>query len=382
MSHKYYLDESGNSGDLVNKKRDLTFSSQPLFSLSSIEVKESKDTDKFIASIIKKYKIQQNELKSSSLYRRKPELFLEICEYITKNKLPFFLEVIDKKYFICTAIVNHLILPPYFTGDESDGQTQYFRGVIADYLSRRMTDNCYVSFFKLCESVSESTLKSAMDSIKGFILSNECGDDYKCVIKLVDESWDDYIQLKKIEGDAAISKFVPIPDINKKNNKVHLLPHVPCLTNIIARANLYHDRKLNGVSFIHDKQDHFDKLLHSIKEQLVNIQKTGNEPDTPNADFNIEVNPELFFENTVKAEKSAGIQIADLLAGFISRYFYDFVYLNSDINNIYHDIYIELRKSFNSATGVGINMVLPESYRETFENSLSQYAYNKAFKRN
>lgn len=382
MSYKYYLDESGNTGDLVNKKRDLEFSSQPLFSLSAIEVKEPENTAEFVASIIKKYKIQQNELKSSSIYRSKPELLLEVCEYITKNRLPFFVEVIDKKYFICTAIVNHLILPPYYSGDESDGKVQYLRNLIADYLSRKMTDDCYVSFFEFCENASESQLKLAMDSIKNFTSSNDCDKDYKCIVQLIDKSWDDYVHMKNIEGDTAISKFVPIPDINKKNNKVHLLPHVPCLTNIIARANLYHDRKLNEVNFIHDKQDHFDDLLHSIKDQLVNLEKTGNEPTTPSADFNIEVNPELFFENTVKSKKSAGIQIADLLAGFVSRYFYDFAYLSSDMNDIYHDIYIELSKSFNSTTGVGINMVLPESFREKFEDSLIQYSYNKTLKRN
>lgn len=138
MRYKYYLDESGNTGDLVNKQRDLTFASQPLFSLAAIGLKESSDLTDFVAMLIKKYNIQQNELKSSSIYKYKPELILEVCKHITKNNLSFFLEVVDKKYFICTAIVNHLILPPYYSGDESDGNDQCFRNLLADYLSSNM----------------------------------------------------------------------------------------------------------------------------------------------------------------------------------------------------------------------------------------------------
>lgn len=232
-------------------------------------------------------------------------------------------------------------------------------------------NDCYVTFFEACENPSEDKLKIVMDALKRFFLSEDCHFEYRCIDSAIDQSWKDYLRLKEKIGEGAITRFIPIPDINKKDKKVHLLPHVSCLTNIIARVNLFHCRKLEDVHFIHDKQDHFDELLNDIKEQLFTLERTNKAPPTPSADYSIEVNPELSFENTVKSDKSPGIQIADLLAGFISRYFNECIYFKSDIGGIYHDIFMELRKAFNAKTGVGINMVLPESKREQFENFLT-----------
>lgn len=370
MKYKYYLDESGNTGDLINKQRDLTFAAQPLFSLAAIGVETPENLADFVTMLIKKYNVQQNELKCASLYKTKPTLILDVCKYITNNNLPFFLEVVDKKYCICTAIVNHLILPPYYSGDESDGNDQYFRNLVADYLACNMPNDCYINFFESCENASEDKLKLAMDALKRFALSKDCQVEYRCISKAVDESWDDYMHMKKTLGEEAITRFIPIPDINKKDNKVHLLPHVSCLTNIIARANLFHRRNLKDVTFIHDKQDHFDEILSDIKEQLIALEITDKAPSTPSSDYNFEANPELTFENTVKSNKSPGIQIADLLAGFISRYFNECIYLKSNMDEIYNDIFMELRSAFDAKTGVGINMVLPESKRKEFENFL------------
>ena len=56
---KIYIDESGNSGDLVQRKIDLTFSNQNIFTLSAVKIPEdvySKLENEFIPELKKKYK--------------------------------------------------------------------------------------------------------------------------------------------------------------------------------------------------------------------------------------------------------------------------------------------------------------------------------------
>jgi len=79
---------------------------------------------------------------------------------------------------------------------------------------------------------------------------------------------------------------------------------------------------------MHDEQVHFDEIIKDAKisaESATNINKAM----TPNADFNFINSANLTFGNS---KTNLGIQIADILAGFSSRFLYDY-YSN---NRVFH----------------------------------------------
>ena len=96
-----------------------------------------------------------------------------MCEYIAREGLPFFIELIDKKFNICTAIVNHHVIPPYFTGDESNGKSQYLRNMIASYMSQNMPDDCYYKFIDACNLSTEDSLLESMNLLKSYFYEIE-----------------------------------------------------------------------------------------------------------------------------------------------------------------------------------------------------------------
>ena len=58
MGNKYYLDESGNTGDLISKRFDLNFANQPIFTLTCVKVNN-----------IDKIKSLVNELKKNIKFK-------------------------------------------------------------------------------------------------------------------------------------------------------------------------------------------------------------------------------------------------------------------------------------------------------------------------
>lgn len=67
MKHKYYLDESGNSGDLISRKGTLNFGNQPIFTLSCVGIEDFNNINAFVDHLKVKHGIEDIELKSDEL---------------------------------------------------------------------------------------------------------------------------------------------------------------------------------------------------------------------------------------------------------------------------------------------------------------------------
>ncbi|OXX60562.1 DUF3800 domain-containing protein [Vibrio sp. V15_P4S5T153] len=363
--YNYYLDECGNTGDLLKKRFDLKFAGQPLFALSCIGIDQTEEIDKFVKQLQEEYGID-TELKSSELYKNNPEFFLKLAEYIVNNRMPLLVELVDKKYCITTSIVNHHILPPYIMPDESDGEIQHYRNVIAGYLAFNLPEENFKKFNDACLLCTEESVLDAMISLRDFFSAKKC--EMEGASKLVEESVDDYMIMKGRHGEEkALKMFVPIPDESskgKRKNKrknIKLLPHIHCIYNIVGRLNKYHLGDIGSVTLYHDVQDDYDDIFSNNVESLKDFKKSDNEPPIINADFDINESMPLIFTDS---EGSTGVQVADLLAGFFVRYINDYFYKGIEVDDIYHKIFYEFRKSFHFNSPLGVNFVLPLSIRE------------------
>jgi len=363
--YDYYLDECGNTGDLLKKRFDLNFAGQPLFALSCIGIDKIKEMDKFVKQLQDEYGIN-TELKSSELYKNHPEFFLKLAKYIVNNRMPLLVELVDKKYCITTSIVNHHVLPPYFMPDESDGEIQNYRNLIADYLAFNLPEENFKKFNDACLLCTEENVLDAMISLRDYFSGEDC--QIEGVNKLVEESIDDYMTIKCRDGeDKAIKMFVPIPDESskgKRKNKrknINLLSHIHCIYNIVGRLNKYHLGDVSSVTLYHDVQDDYDDIFSNNVESLKDFKQSDNTPPVINADFDVNESIQLMFTDS---EGSSGVQVADLLAGFFVRYINDYFYKGIEVDDIYHKIFFEFRKNFRFGSPLGVNFVLPISVRE------------------
>ena len=115
MSYKYYVDESGTSGDSLKDNFDSFFNDQLYYTSVAIGIEkdiESNVEDEFY-NLLSPYFNAKGEVKSSLVFDSNANLILKCIDLIDKYELPCFSEVVDKKYHINNTVVNHYIFPPY-----------------------------------------------------------------------------------------------------------------------------------------------------------------------------------------------------------------------------------------------------------------------------
>lgn len=359
----YYMDESGNTGDLINKKNDMEFAKQPIFTHSCIGIDDhkSKKLESFIISLKKKHDIEDSvELKSQDYYIKNPQLVYEIIEYIVDNQLPIVCEVMDKKYNVAVSIVNHLIVPTM--PNESSGQAQYIRNMLTDFITSYAPDRCFSTFSELCKAPNEENLLVCMNSIKEFFANEKDSiDDNGYTILMIDETLDDYyINKEKFTEEQAIKWCVPIPDLDSNGNVIKLLPNVHSFYNQLARLNKIHNKKLNTVTLTHDTSSEFAETLRFCIENIKTID-TENMPNIPTCDYDVKETPELLFKDS---KDSIGVQVADILAGFLNRYIYGLLYKEIKMDSIYHETFNKIMHFNRNPDPKGTNFVIPLRKRD------------------
>ena len=382
---KIYIDESGNSGDLVQRKIDLTFSNQNIFTLSAVKIPEdvySKLEKEFIPELKKKYKIQSGEIKSSNLFDKKPKVILEIVDFVKDNNIDYFIEITDKKYYICNSMVIYQVIPPYFISrEELNGERKVLREIYMDIFIRNIGESEYQCFFEACQNINEESLLNSFHTLKKFF-SEKIKEEkdlylkiiYQCIVNDIGISIEDYFDIKDKEGlDNAVRKFLPIPDENKKGQLIYLLPQISSLTNLVARVN-YFNGNLEDINFIHDQQVHFDNILSYNVEKMLDVGETGYK--FTNSNFNIEKPVDITFD--ADSKDNVGIQIADILSGFTMRYMQK-RFKNEDMDSIYHEIFENIEYNKNLSTinyMIGISGFVKLNKRYTRSIEISDEAKN------
>jgi hypothetical protein len=354
MAIKYYIDESGHSGDLINSGKALNFDGQPIFSLACFGVNDETRLDGAIARMASKHRITSLELKSSSL-KKKPGFTLDLVELICSESLPFFIEVVDKKFFLCINIVNHHIVPPT-AGIEEDYLANLMRNRFADYLYDHAAITIFEKFLAACSEPSELTLRESFQALMCLVDRDRVKSAEAEGIRMnLVESLDDYESLKQGSENAHL-QFLPSPDNGKLAKSFWMLPNLSSFCNIYARINLFHAGDLSGICMIHDEQKQFDEILENSKQSAESLLKGGASVYTPHSNYNFSQSAPLFF---AESGRSSGIQVADVLAGFVMRYFKEAVFDARSISPQLHTAFDMLLAHSNPAKGVGVNLVVP-----------------------
>lgn len=154
-------------------------------------------------------------------------------------------------------------------------------------------------------------------------------------------------------------RFLPSPDLNKRSKLVWMLPNLSSFTNIYARINRFRQRKLAGVRLVHDQQLELEDILRNAKCAAESIKDTNINPFTPHSDYLFNESASLEFATS---HESLGIQVTDVIAGTIMRFYRDRLRGNAASPLETTEAVRKLLLGSNASTGIGVNQVVPRRF--------------------
>lgn len=352
----YYLDESGSTGDLIKGSRALDFRQEPVFSLACVGVDDMADLEDEIKRLKSRYKVQSVELKSMAI-KGKPLLVAELAAYLARRRLPVFIEVVDKRFLFCATMVNHLILPPVGQSD-TEPQSMWIKNVFAEYLHANLPDSIMQTYADACGDCSIKSTRRAFDTLLLWLSGGQPDTEVaEALYRFTAESQEDFEALAGSETDAW-RVGLPIPDQSKRGNPFWMLPNLSSFTNIYARINRLHQRDVSGLRLVHDEQAQYDQILASGKIATEGLIGNGINLPFAYSDYSFTQQADLAFERSIDC---VGIQVADVLAGFVMRYVQDGLRSEPPPHSAHSKAMQAIIELSDPPRGIGINFMLTNS---------------------
>ncbi len=354
MITEYYLDESGNSGDLARPGLRFDFGQQQVFTLACLGVPDTNALGAELNRLKSTHRVQAVELKSSSV-RDKPGLVAELADYVDRMRLPLMIEVVDKRFMMAANMVNTLVVPPVGPCDLTP-EAQWMSNVMAEYIHAGAPSMVFEAFVTACDAPSGTSVAGAFTALLGWLQSLPRNDVAYGIERFAADSFGDFQQMGP-ERPETQRRFLPVPDFGKRGQSVWMLPNLSSLTNIYARLNRLHKRRIGSLTLFHDEQAHFDDILREAKRTAEGLA-AGSAPPLRFADFHFEEEAQLVFTGS---HASPGIQAADVLAGFLMRYVKDVLYGEIPPSEEARAAFQRILELSEPADGRGVNFVLRTS---------------------
>lgn len=316
MTRDYYVDESGSSGDLVKAGDAFEFGQQPVFALVAVGLDDGEALANEIERLRALHRIKSLELKSSSV-KNKPGFVTDLVDSLGHLRCPVFLEVVDKRFFICATMVNHFVIPPVADAFDRRPDVIRMKSNVAEYLFAAMPRSVTRAYIDACAAPSFLSTRHAFVVLLGWLRSRMPGDVGAALVhQFAADSFVDFVKSAAITQPDPLA-FLPVPDFSKAGKPYWFLPNLSSFTNIYARINLFRWKDMDGVRIIHDEQLQYDHILADGKRATEQLAEQGLTWPLRHADYGFTQRAHLTF---APSDASAGIQAADVLAGFVMRY--------------------------------------------------------------
>ncbi|QRI93003.1 DUF3800 domain-containing protein [Delftia lacustris] len=351
-----YIDESGHSGDMINSGTGYDFKGQPYFALAGVGLEDDHDWEDRISELRSRHRIPPGELKSKSL-TSKPKFSAEVINALLDQQAPLFVELVDKRYFICTCITSFQLLAPCLGYPESV-ELHFIKNNVADFLHFQASDRVLDTFVASCLAPEDATLRASFASLREMAIQQTYRGDARHIADgiahMVEVAESEYLEQSATENEPWL-RFLPPPDVNKHAKQVWMLPNLTSFTSIYARLNRYYGRRLAGIRLVHDQQLEVESILLQGKAAAENLDKNIDLPYTPQSDYRFEEKASIDF---AQSHEAIGVQLADIVAGATMRFFRD-----SDaatpVSSELREAVMRLISEGDARTGYGLNQVVP-----------------------
>ncbi|KTT69935.1 DUF3800 domain-containing protein [Sphingomonas endophytica] len=336
---RYFLDESGHGGDLASAKT-LDFAGQPFFALACVGAADDTALTTELDRLRTQYACGDGELKSSKLGKKLGPVSHDLVAFLAERRWPFFVELVDKRFFVAIHIVNHVLCGPYGL----DNVDMASRNVMAEFLSDGDSDAVLLAYITACEAPSVSAVATVIDLLWDWLEQSD--DEIARTTQVLTMFARDRVR----EASAKTEDFLPIADETEAGKKVWMLPNLQCLTNIYARINLSRPTGLDSAKLIHDEQMQYAKVLVDAKALMEKLSNDAALPIVPFADYQLCGRADLFFTTEIK---EPCLQAADILAGCAMRFARD-----SQARKGLRSAFDQMIDAANPYQATGVNLVM------------------------
>ncbi|MBA4806892.1 DUF3800 domain-containing protein [Brevundimonas sp.] len=349
---RYFLDESGTSGDLSTAGTGLDFKNQPIFVLAAVGIDDEGGLAEQLAAIRRRHFPQAVELKSSKGHAT-PAVVSDLLDAIDARGGGVLLEVMDKRFTLSATMINTLILRPLSPSDQ-EPKALWFRTQLAERLHEKASAGVYDAFIQACREPGEGSLKAAFRAVLDDFPPGPPREDPAHAIRFFTlDSLKDFRKAGASKPEVQ-RRFLPLPDPGHTGKDVWILPHLSAFTNLYARINKLRGGRLADVQIIHDDQRYFADILRSSKEAAEGLAGGDGVIALARADYRFMESGELSF---TPSTGSPGVQAADLIAGFAMRHARDC--LAGDAPGREHRaVFLRLASSLDASPGFGMNLMM------------------------
>lgn len=349
----FYLDESGNTGDLARAGTTMSFGGQATFTLASIGVRDVHAIGVELERLRQRHRVQAQELKSSTV-RSKPELVGELVSFLREHELPVLIEVVDKRFMIAANMISFLVMPIVGACDTAL-QTQWFRNELAEYVYERGPVSLVARYVAACDAPSATTVTGAFEALLDWLDTRDGCDHLAEALRFFTrDSFEDF-KAAGVDSDVAQRRCLPPPDLGKKGQSIWMLPNLTSLTNVYARINRYCRGRLADIVIIHDEQAHFDEILTDAKAVAERLAREERAMPARFANYDFVEQAVLRF---ARSDDTPGIQAADIIAGFVMRYVDSVLRERTVTDPSTSEVFGALVDLADPDRGLGINFVL------------------------
>lgn len=351
----YYIDESGNTGDLTTVKPETYFAEQRMFTLAAVGCDLDELFKERFDALKATHRIQSPEVKSKQAYER-PQFVSGLLDMLEERGCPIFIEAVDKHYFIIANIMDRIVLP-YVGKSDVQPCTLFIKGAMADHMAIFGPPELAHSFIKCCQSRDYVEVRDFYKQIIRWAQTSRLPTEgvAEAFVRFTRDSLKEFRTLPKAR---AVERALPIPDTSPRGKFLWVLPNLTSFTHIYARINSFREKQMAGVTLFHDEQLQLEDVLLHNKILMEAFTDEIVIPPLKSADFVFSSSAKLEF---LRSHNSIGIQIADVLAGFVARYIQDAVWGGGATNAERIAIFGRMLSSGDRERGTGVNIVAPEN---------------------
>ena len=349
---RYFLDESGTSGDLSTAGTGLDFKRQPIFVLAAVGVDDEAGLAERLQAIRQRRFPQATELKSSKGHATLA-VISELLDGIDALHGGVLLEVMDKRFTLSATMINTLILRPLSSSDH-EPKGLWFRAQLAERFHETAPAGVYDAFVQACREPGEASLKAAFRAVLECFPPGPPREDPAHAIRFFAlDSLKDFRKAGASKPEVQ-RRFLPLPDPGHTGKDVWILPHLSAFTNLYARINKIRDGRLSDVQIIHDDQPYFAEILRSSKQAAEGLAGNDGVIKLARADYRFVESGDLTF---TPSTGSSGVQAADLIAGFAMRHARDCLAGDPPAREN-GDVFRRLAHTLDASPGFGMNLMM------------------------
>ncbi|MBH2008545.1 MAG: hypothetical protein I8H71_02475 [Xanthomonadaceae bacterium] len=203
-------------------RKGYDFKGQPYFALAGVGLDDDHDWEERIGELRSRHRLPPGELKSKSL-TSKPKFSAEVINTLLNLQAPLFVELVDKRYFICTSITSYQLLPPCLGYPESV-KLHFLKNTVADFLHFHASERVLDTFVASCVAQGDATLRASFAGLREMamqlIYQGAAVQIAQVVAHMVDVAEAEYSELSVRVQSEPWRWFLPPADLNKRSKQV------------------------------------------------------------------------------------------------------------------------------------------------------------------